>query len=94
MTTFNMRKVIFFFRYLQKDNEKTIIEGLKKVENPYRFQYFEDKNLIVDASHNPNGIKALRDNLDYYYPNEKRRFIFVRTNLAINRISIPCITTS
>ena len=34
------------------------------------------KNLIIDASHNPNGIRALRENLDYYYPNQKRRFIF------------------
>ena len=73
----NLALVISAINYLFKDiNEKTIIEGLKKVENPYRFEYFEDKNLIVDACHNPNGAKALRENLDYYYPNEKRRFIF------------------
>ena len=47
-----------------------------KVKNPFRFEYFEDKNLIIDASHNPNGIKALRENLDYYYPSQKRRFVF------------------
>ena len=73
----NLALVISAINYLFKDiNEKTIIEGLKKVENPYRFEYFEDKNLIIDACHNPNGAKALRENLDYFYPNEKRRFIF------------------
>ena len=56
--------------------DKTIIEGLKKVHHPCRFEYREDKNLIIDACHNPNGIQALRDNLDFYYPNQKRRFIF------------------
>ncbi|MCQ2739073.1 MAG: bifunctional folylpolyglutamate synthase/dihydrofolate synthase [bacterium] len=56
-------------------NEK-ILNGLKKVSHPFRFQYFEDKKLIIDASHNPNGIEALRKNLDLFYPNEKRRFVF------------------
>ena len=46
------------------------------VKNPCRFEYFPEKNLIIDASHNPNGIKVLKENLDYYYPNQKRRFIF------------------
>lgn len=57
-------------------DEDTIKRGLMKVKNPFRFEYFEDKNLIVDASHNPNGVKALRENLDYFYPNQKRRFVF------------------
>lgn len=59
-----------------KITEKTIINGLKKVKNPCRFEYIESKNLIVDASHNPNGVEALRKNLDNYYPNQERRFIF------------------
>ena len=49
---------------------------MKKVKNPCRFEYIKEKNLIIDASHNPNGIQALRENLDYYYPNENRRFVF------------------
>lgn len=56
--------------------ENTILNALSKVRNPFRFEYIKSKNLIVDASHNPNGIKALRENLDYYFPNEKRRFVF------------------
>ena len=57
-------------------NNETIIKGLKKVKHPFRFEYFKDKNLIIDASHNPNGIRALRNNLDYYFPDKERRFVF------------------
>jgi dihydrofolate synthase/folylpolyglutamate synthase len=56
--------------------EQTIIEGLKKVKNPCRFEYIKDKNMIIDASHNPNGIKALRENLDLFFPDAQRRFVF------------------
>lgn len=73
----NSALVITAINYLFKDiDETTIKSGLAKVKNPYRFEYFADKNLIVDVSHNPNGIRALRESLDYYYPNEKRRFVF------------------
>ena len=57
-------------------DKETILKNLLQVKNPFRFEFFKDKNLIVDASHNPNGIEALRKNLDYYFPNEKRRFVF------------------
>ena len=53
-------------------DENTILSALAKVKNPFRFQYFADKNLIVDASHNPNGVEALRENLDFYFPNKIR----------------------
>ncbi len=75
--TENLALAIAAINYLFKDiDEQTIIKGLKKVKNPFRFEYFESKNLIVDASHNPNGILALRENLDLFYPEQKRRFIF------------------
>ena len=57
-------------------DEKTIIRGLKNVKHPFRFSYIPEKNLIIDVSHNVNGIKALRENLDTLFPNEERRFIF------------------
>lgn len=73
----NLALVLTTINYLFKNiDEKTIKLGLSRVKNPYRFEVFEEKNLIVDASHNPNGIKALKDNLDYFYPNQKRRFVF------------------
>lgn len=73
----NLALVLTVINYLFKDiSEETVLKGLTKVKNPCRFEYIEDKNLIIDASHNPNGIKVLRENLDYYYPLEPRRFVF------------------
>lgn len=73
----NLALVITAINYLFKNIDgETIKRGLSKVKNPCRFEYFKEKNLIADASHNPNGIQALRNNLDYYFPNENRRFVF------------------
>ncbi len=73
----NLSLVLTAIEYLFKDiDEQTIKTALTKVKNPCRFEYFEDKKLIIDACHNPNGAQALRTNLDYYFPNQKRRFIF------------------
>lgn len=73
----NLALVLSAINFLFKDiDEITIKRGLSNVKNPCRFEYIEDKRLIIDASHNPNGIEALRNNLDYYFPSEKRRFIF------------------
>lgn len=56
-------------------SEELIQESLKKVKNPCRFQICRD-DLIVDASHNPNGSLALRESLDFYYPDRERCFVF------------------
>lgn len=73
----NLALVITAINYLFKNiDDNIIIEGLRKVKNPCRFQFIEERNLIIDASHNPNGIQALRDNLDRFFPQEKRRFVF------------------
>lgn len=53
-----------------------IEEGLKQVKHICRFQYIPEKNLIIDGAHNPNGINALAQSLDMYYPSDKRRYIF------------------
>lgn len=73
----NLALVLTAINYLFKNiDTETIKRGLSKVKNPCRFEYIQEKNLIIDASHNPNGIQALKNNLDYYYPNQKRRFVF------------------
>ncbi len=73
----NLSLVICLINYLFKDiNEETVIKGLKNVKHPFRYEYFKDKNLIIDASHNPNGIQALRNNLDKDFAGQKRRYIF------------------
>lgn len=59
-----------------KISQDVINEGLKNVKHPCRFQVIEDKHLIIDGSHNPNGALALRESLDFYYPDKKRRFVF------------------
>lgn len=53
-----------------------IEEGLKNVKHPCRFEYLEDKNIIIDGAHNPNGTKALRESLEKHFSNQKYNFIF------------------
>lgn len=56
--------------------QEIIDKGIREVKHPCRFQYIKEKNLIIDGAHNPNGINLLKQSLDMYYPDEKRRFIF------------------
>ena len=57
--------------------DKNIIQqALKHVVHHGRFEYFEDKKILIDGGHNPNGIRVLRENLDIYFKNKKKRFIF------------------
>lgn len=57
-------------------NKELIIDGLKQVKHACRFEYIKEFNLVIDGAHNPNGTKALRESLDFYFANEKKRFIF------------------
>lgn len=73
----NLALVIAAVEYLFKEiSQEEIIEGLRRVKHHCRFEYIQERNLIVDASHNPNGIEALKINLDEYFPYENRRFVF------------------
>ena len=56
-------------------SENTIQTALKEVKHPCRFERCRE-DLIIDACHNPNGAMALRESLDFYYPNKKRCFVF------------------
>lgn len=56
--------------------DDVILMALKNIEHPCRFQYIADKNLIIDAAHNPNGFQALRTNLDLYYRGIPKQYIF------------------
>jgi len=57
-------------------SKKDIEDGLKHVKHPCRFEYLQEHNILIDGAHNPNGTKALRKSLDYYFPNQKIKFIF------------------
>ena len=75
--TENLALVLTAIKYLfPMINKNTILEGLRKVKHPCRFEYIKRHSLIIDACHNPNGVQALRENLDFYFPNQKRRFVF------------------
>lgn len=57
--------------------DKNIIKNaLKHVVHHGRFEYFKDKKILIDGGHNPNGIKVLRENLDIYFKNTPKRFVF------------------
>ncbi len=57
-------------------SQEVIIRGLHNVKHQCRFEFIEDKMLLIDGAHNPNGAKALRESLDTYFPDKKRRFVF------------------
>ncbi len=73
----NLSLALSAIRYLFPQISETVIQdGLKHVQHPFRFQYLKEKNMIIDAAHNPNGIRALKQSLDYYYSDMPRRFVF------------------
>ena len=73
----NLALALNCIEYLFKNIPPEIIEnGLKNVKHPCRFQYLKNRNMIIDASHNPNGIEALRQSLDFYFPTISKRFVF------------------
>ena len=72
----NLSLALAAVRYLfPQISENTIQQALKEVKHPCRFQPCNN-DLIVDGSHNPNGALALRESLDFYYPDKKRCFVF------------------
>ena len=73
----NLSLALAAIRLLFPDiSHEVISEGLRRVEHPCRFQFFEDKMLLVDGAHNPNGALALRESLDRYFPDKTRRYVF------------------
>ncbi len=72
----NLSLALAAIRYLFPQLDESIIQSsLREVKHPCRFELCRS-DLIIDASHNPNGVMALRDSLDFYYPNKKRCFVF------------------
>lgn len=76
----NLALVLAAIEILNKNGfnitQENIEHGLKNVHHSCRFEYIKEHNLIIDGAHNPNGTKALRESLDYYFPNQKFKFIF------------------
>ena len=61
-------------------NKNSLEQGLKTVKWPARLEYIKEKNLIIDGAHNPDAAIELRKSLDFYFPNQKRTFIYSTLN--------------
>lgn len=55
--------------------ENGIKSGILSAKHMGRIEELE-KNIIFDGAHNPNGIEALINSLDRYFPNEEQTVIF------------------
>ena len=75
--TKNLALVLETLKHLPfKVSEKTLKMALKNVRWKFRLEYDKEKKLLIDGAHNPSGIKALREFLDKYFPDDKKTFIF------------------
>lgn len=72
----NLSLALAAVRHLYPQISESLIQNaISNVKHPCRFQKCGD-NIIIDASHNPNGAAALRESLDFYYPDRMRCFVF------------------
>lgn len=58
----------------RKGNER-LSSGLENVRWAGRLQYLKERGLILDGAHNPAGAVALKEALDFEFPQFKRIFI-------------------
>ncbi len=58
--------------YMNLQENKALVD----VAWPSRMQFIAEKNLLVDAAHNSDAVKILKKNLEKYYKNKKRIFLF------------------
>jgi len=80
----NLSLVIEAVNYLNKIgisiSDHVLKSGLKMTNWQARFQYIEDKNLILDGAHNFSGANLLKKSLDLYFPDKKRIWIYSSLN--------------
>lgn len=62
-------------KYYPKLTDLLILEGLSKTVWPGRMQKLYSKPVVIlDGAHNEIGVKALRQSIDLYFPNQKFTF--------------------
>lgn len=59
--------------YITKEAVK---KGLETLKWGARLEYLKEKNILIDGAHNPDAALALRKSLDYYFPKQKRTFVY------------------
>ena len=57
-------------------DDETIKEALKNVKWRFRLEYIKEKNILIDAGHNPSGIKTLANFIEENFKNTKKIYIF------------------
>lgn len=80
----NIELALETIHYLNKNgfiiSETALENGLKSVNWPFRMQYIQQYNLLLDGTHNPDGARVLKESIDYYFPNTKRTWIYGSIN--------------
>lgn len=59
-----------------KIEDETLKNALNGVRWDFRLEYFKEKNILIDASHNPSGALSLREFIDCNFKDEPKSFIF------------------
>lgn len=76
----NLSLALSITEYLQclnyKINISHIKNALKNVFIPARFQYDEKNNRILDGAHNVDAAKILKKNLQFYFPNKNKIWVY------------------
>jgi len=76
----NIKLVTESVNYLKnqgfKISDEAFENGLKYSFIPARMQYIKEKNVILDGAHNVDAIKGLKENLNFYFPNIPRGWVF------------------
>ena len=73
----NLALAIEAIKNLDFEVDNSILKNaLNEVKWNFRLEYIQEKNILIDGAHNPNGIKILRNFLDEHFKNNKKTFIF------------------
>lgn len=60
----------------KKGYKISLKEGFKTVKWAARLEYIKEKNILIDGAHNPSAALELKKSLDYYFPFQKKVFIY------------------
>jgi dihydrofolate synthase/folylpolyglutamate synthase len=78
--TENLALVISAVNILKKNgfscSEKDLRHALKNTSWQSRFQFISEKNILIDGAHNPASAQKLRESLDFYFPENKKIWLY------------------
>ena len=65
---------------VKKGFKISLKEGIETVKWGARLEYIKENNVLIDGAHNPSAAEELKKSLDYYFPGQKRIFIYGTIN--------------